>query len=642
MCGICGIYHYRTEEAVSQRLIEDMTAVIRHRGPDDAGFFADGPIGMGMRRLSIIDLDGGAQPISDENERHTTVFNGEIYNFRHLRRQLELCGHVFRTRTDTETIVHGYEEWGFDCLARLNGMFGLAVWVAEARTLVLARDPFGIKPVYYCDDGATVRFGSEIRSLFCDPTLARELDEDSLDSFLTYTYVPSPRTAFRGIFKLPPGHALVCTPAGCSLRRFSQSAPRAFDTRDEATLLDELRDHLERAVSRQMVADVPVGALLSGGVDSTAIATLMTRLGGRPIDTFTVGFEGRDRLDETAFARETARRLGSRHHEVMVSADEYAAFLPDAVWWLEELVATDSTLAYQKVCRLARESVKVVLSGQGADEPFAGYPRHLGERYGYLLRALPPGVLQHGLAPLVNRLPRSFRLRRAVRALGESDTHRRMLAVWTVMDEDLKQSLYRPGARVGDGSPSMLALWSGDVAHLDGLSQMLYMDARLSLADNLLLYGDKLSMAVSLEARVPLLDVDLMHFVEGVPPELKIRGWTRKYILRKAVAKWVPEQVLRRKKIPFQSPIDRWLRTDLTGHVRDVLLSEGSACRLYFAPAALARLIDEHAAGRRDHQRVILSMVVFALWHEQFIRPSHQQLLDTMFARAGLPGHAAA
>lgn len=627
MCGICGIYNYRSGEPAAEPLVRDMTAALRHRGPDDEGFHFDGSLGLGMRRLSIIDLEGGAQPIAGESGRCVTVFNGEIYNFRALRSELEAFGHVFRTRTDTETIVHAYEQWGFRSLERLNGMFGIALWEADERTLVLARDPYGIKPLYYHDDGVTVRFGSEIKSILCDGSVRREVDAEALDLFLSFTFVPSPGTAFAGILKVPPGHALVCTPRGCTVRRFHFAIPREMDPRGEATLVAELQDLIEAAVRRQMVADVPVGALLSGGVDSTTTATIMSRLADGPIDTFTVGFAGHSDLDETAHARETARRLGSRHHEIAVSADEYVEFLPRAVWHLEDLVATDSTLAYYKVCQLARRSVKVVLSGQGADEPFAGYPRHVGERYGWLLRSLPPGVLDRAIGPLVERLPRNDRLKRAVRSLGTRDSLARMVAVWTIVDADLKQQLYVPGAQPEDRSASATDIWGRDVRHLDGLSQMLYMDSRLSLADNLLLYGDKMSMAVSLEARVPLLDLELMRFVERVPPQLKIRGRTRKYILRQAVAKWVPEDVLRRKKIAFQSPIDSWLRTDLTARVKELLLAGDSACMQYFRRDTVTRMIAEHVKGREDYKRALLSLIVFELWHEKYVRPSRDRLL---------------
>jgi asparagine synthase (glutamine-hydrolysing) len=627
MCGICGIFHYRDGRPVDERLVGEMTEAITHRGPDDDGLFCDAGVGMGMRRLSIIDLEGGAQPIGSEDDRIVTVFNGEIYNFRELRRELESFGHVFRTRTDTETIVHGHEQWGFDGLARLNGMFGIALWDRREHRLIIARDPYGIKPLYYHDDGSSLRFGSEIKSILCDDGVPRDVDREALDAFLTLTYIPSPATAFAGICKVPPGFALVCDAAGCRLRRFHFAAPRLISVqrRDEHQLVGRLQDLIEKAVRRQMVADVPVGALLSGGVDSTAIATIMTGLADQPIDTFTVGFGGDYALDETHFARETARRIGSRHHDVMVSADEFAAFLPLSVWHLEELVSMDSTLAYYKVCELARHSVKVVLTGQGADEPFAGYPRHIGERYGGFMRLLPAHVQARVLSPLIERLPRTEQLKRAVRSLGIADVAERRAAIWTIMDADFRHRLYcddwepRDELRAG-------GLWEPDVEGLDGLSQMLYLDSRLSLADNLLMYGDKMSMAVSLEARVPFLDLELMHLVESIPPRLKIHGLTRKYVLKRALAKWVPGEVIQRKKIGFRPPVDQWLRTDLRSHVADLLLARDSGCMKYFDHATVRSMIDDHAGGRQDYKRALLSLLVFELWHGQFVSPSSSAL----------------
>ena len=634
MCGICGIYHFGSGQPADEHLVREMTDVIRHRGPDDHGFYFDGPLGLGMRRLSIIDLEGGAQPISGESGAVVTLFNGEIYNFQSLRRTLESCGHTFRTRSDTEAIVHAFEQWGLGSFSRMNGMFGIAVWDARTRTLVLARDPYGVKPLYYHCDGSTIRFGSEIKSILCDEAVPRDVDPEALDRFLSFTYVPSPGTAFAGIEKVPPGFALVVDGVGIRLRRFHKVEPRLLEGVEEPDLVERLQYLIEAAVRRQMIADVPVGALLSGGVDSTTTATIMSRLADRPIDTFTVGFSGGYGLDETAYARETARRIGSVHHEVIVSADEYAEFLPLSVWHLEELVATDSTLAYYRVCELARRSVKVVLSGQGADEPFAGYPRHLGERYGRFYRGIPETVRRLAVDPAIRRLPRNERLKRAVQSLGVTDPAERMVAVWNTLDEDLKRRLFRPGTRSTTDAGSMVDLWRDDIGHLDGLSQMLYADARLSLADNLLVYGDKMSMAVSLEARVPLLDLDLMRFVESIPPSMKIKGLTRKYILKEAVRKWIPEEVVRRRKIPFTPPIDQWLRSELTSHVREVLLSSDSACNMYFEPATVGAMIDDHVSGRHDHKRALLSLLVFELWHEQFIGPSKAGFRAALHASA--------
>ncbi len=461
--------------------------------------------------------------MSNEDDSVWVVCNGEIYNYRDLRGELETRGHRFRTVSDTEVVVHGYEEWGFGVLERLNGIFGLAIWDSHERTLLLARDPFGVKPLYYRDVDDTLLFGSEIRAILAYPGVPRVVDLTALDQYLDLTYVPSPRTVFEQIFRLPPGHALYCGARGVTVKRFSPAAPGEQLQEPMAVVVEMLRDALEKAVRRQMVADVPIGVMLSGGVDSSTVATIMAQAAERPIESFTVGFSGDFVDNELEQARATAKQLGANHHEVVVSAEEFADFLPRSVWYLEEPVATTSTLAFHKVCELAHEHVKVVLTGQGADEPFAGYPRHLGEYYGRFYRKLPSGLRANLLEPALLRLPRNERLKRAARSLGETDLQTRHAAVHSTMDPDLRYRLWRePPVSLAD--PPSRPDWGDGVQHLDGLSQMLFVDTRTSLADNLLLYGDKMSMSVSLEARVPFLDLELMRLVERIPADLKIRN----------------------------------------------------------------------------------------------------------------------
>ena len=385
MCGICGTYNYGRRAPADEATVRAMATSMIHRGPDDEGFHVAGPLALGMRRLSIIDLAGGAQPIANEDGTVVVISNGEIYNFRELRRELEAHGHVFATQSDTEVIVHGYEQWGVGAFARLNGMFATAVWDASDQQLVLARDVFGIKPLYYWDDGSAVAFASEIRALFCDPRVRRAVDLQGLYQFVSLTFVPSPRTAFEGVSKLAPGHLLICDGGGVRSRRFQRSTPEPLVASEEAVVV-HLQEAIARAVERQMVADVPVGVMLSGGTDSAAVASIMTQVAGGPIQSFTVGFAGEFARNELQAARWTAERLQTTHRDIVVSNDDFADFLPKSVRYLEEPIATSSALPFCKVCQLAQQHVKVVLTGQGADEPFAGYPRHLGERYGATFR----------------------------------------------------------------------------------------------------------------------------------------------------------------------------------------------------------------------------------------------------------------
>jgi asparagine synthase (glutamine-hydrolysing) len=621
MCGICGIYNYRGGKPADTGLVRNMVASIIHRGPDDDGFYFNGPLGFGMCRLSIIDLSGGAQPISDEAGRTWIVFNGEIYNFQDLRKELEGYGHTFKTHSDTETIVHAYEQWGVDALDRLNGMFALALWDNARRQMVLARDPFGIKPLYYWDDGCALVFGSEIKAILCHPQIKREVDLRALNEFLTLSFVPSPQTAFAGIKKLLPGHALIFDSNGGRLHRYRRGVLKTLTQGHEEDLVEALREKITTAVKRQMVADVPIGAMLSGGVDSSTIATLMAELSGDPIKTFTVGFEKPFAQNELEQARSMAKRIGSDHHEVVISASEWAEFMPRSIWCLEEPVATSSTLAFYKVCELARQHVKVVLTGQGADEPFAGYPRHLGEFYGRWYRRLPRSVRERLIAPLVEHLPRNEQLKRAVRSLGIDDPLKRMLAVYAIVDEPFKLRLYRDDLLQSCNDFDSVRLWQSDVTDLDPLSQMLHVDARLSLSDNLLIYGDKMAMAVSLEARVPFLDLELMDFAESIPASFKIKGQSQKYILKKAVSKWIPSEILTRKKVGFATPVDQWLRRELSVQTEERLLSPGSACREFFRVETVRRMFEDHRRGRQDYKRALFSLLTFELWHEQFIKP---------------------
>jgi asparagine synthase (glutamine-hydrolysing) len=620
VCGISGIVNYGSGAPVDVGTLQAMVAAMTHRGPDEDGFHLDREAGLGMRRLSIIDVLGGSQPIANEARSMWVVSNGEIYNFRELRSELEAHGHVFATRSDTEVIVHAYEQWGSSAFSRLNGMFGTALWDSKERVLVLARDPFGIKPLYYWDDGVQLAFASEVRALFCHPDIRRAVDTRAIADFLSLTYVPAPRTAFEGVSKLLPGHLLVCTRRGTRMERFYSSIPEPLEE-SEDELVERLRVELAAAVERQMVADVPIGVLLSGGTDSTTVATIMTESSQAPVQSFTVGFAGDFSMNELEPARKTAERLGLAHHEIVLSSGDFSGSLPEAVWHLEEPIATTSALAFYKICELARRHVKVVLTGQGADEPFAGYPRYLGERYGGLYRRVPSGVRALIAAPLVRSLPRNERLKRAVASLGTDDEVERMTRVYTVLDDDLRDELLTVDRGHSAELRDAIHRWHSDAANLDPLGKMLYVDARLSLPDNLLLYADKMSMAVSLEARVPFLDLELMALAESIPTAYKIRGLRQKVILKRAMSRWLPDDVLQRKKVGFATPVDEWFRGEMQPLLQERLLDDASACRMYLRADVVERIIRDHQSGRHDHKRILFGLLTLEVWHELFVRP---------------------
>jgi asparagine synthase (glutamine-hydrolysing) len=621
MCGICGIYSYAEgRPAPGRPLVEAMAASLRHRGPDDEGFLFDGPLAFGFRRLSIIDLATGHQPIPNEDETRWVILNGEIYNYRELRRELERLGHHFRTRSDTETLVHGHEEWGADVTNHLNGMFGFALWDAPRRELLLARDHLGIKPLYFHDDGARLLFGSEIKAILQDERVPREIDPEALAVFLAYGYVPSPRTLFKGIQKVPPGWRLRCGPQGPRLERYWRAVPEIHAGIGENEAIDTYAKLLRQAVERQMVSDVPVGCMLSGGVDSGVVTAIMSELSDQPVITFSVGFEEEGDWNELEDAADTARRFRTDHHPLRISARDYVDFFAESFWYLEEPVLSQSTFAFYYISQLARRHLKVVLTGQGADEPLAGYERYRGERLAANLGWLAGSPLSRGL---VEALPRAEKLKRAARSLAERDPVARFGAIHALFTAADRKRLLRPEteqALTGLDVHAPLRPLQAEVAHLDGLAQLLYIDTRLSLPDDLLLYGDKMAMANSLEARVPLLDVDLVRFVESLPVSLKLRGMTGKWVHKRAAARWLPEATIRRRKKGFATPVDAWFQRELDGFVRATLLGPGSACGEWFRREFVIQMLDEHRSRRRDHRRRIFALLSFELWHRRFLQ----------------------
>jgi asparagine synthase (glutamine-hydrolysing) len=620
MCGICGIFNYKTAKPVEHGLIQSMTQTMMHRGPDDEGYYIKDSIGFGMRRLSIIDVKGGSQPIHNEDQTIWIVFNGEIYNYPELRKELKSKGHTFYTCTDTEVIVHAYEEWGDDCLLHLNGIFGLSIWDERKKRLLLARDPFGVKPLYCYDDGKRLLWGSEIKAVLADSSVPKLLDLHALNLFLIFRFVPSPFTMFQNIKKIPPGHSIIAENGKVQEKRYYFSFPHLDESLKEKDYVYLLQKNLESAVQRQMISDVPIGILLSGGIDSAVILAIMSKTASQPIRTFTVGFaEGND-VNELEEASLTAKHFGAEHHEVLLDSLNYKEWLQKSVWHLEEPNGTTSALPMYFVSRLARNHVKVVLTGQGADEPLCGYHRYYGERYGHWYRRIPKEIRNNVLQPLVETLPRLERIKRAVRSLGTHNISERFVQSYSVFNHEMRDSLWRESrTHTNHTGEEIVNYWRNGIEELEPLIQMTYIDARLSLADDLLMYGDKMSMAASVEARVPFLDLEYMSFAESLPAALRIQGITRKYIHKKAIAKWLPEHIIRRKKRDFETPMDRWFRTELTGYVRDTLLSKNSACRVYFRPEAIEKLIYDHVIGRQDNRRQLFCLLNFGLWHKVFI-----------------------
>jgi len=614
MCGIAGVYAFGGRP--DRDVVERMTAAIGHRGPDGSGHAFSGPAGLGHRRLSIIDLDGGSQPMSTADGRFTITYNGELYNFVDLRDELVARGHTFRTRSDTEVVLQAYQAWGLECLQHLNGMFSFAVYDSELERLVLARDPLGIKPLYYHVSRDRLAFASEIKSILTDADVPRRVDQTALSWYLGLRYVPSPRTMLKDVFKLPPGHCLTIENDDWTVSRYWVRPPTVWEGIDEREAEDEYDRLLGDAIHRQLASDVPVGIFLSGGTDSSLLLARMREYYGDPIQAFTVSFPGQSQEDESAVAAETARHFGAEHHKVEVGAKDHLDLLGVVSHHLEEPITTTSIVPYFALSECASKDLKVVLTGQGADEPWAGYTRYLSERYAPAIRVIPRPV-RNLLSSLAEVWPgRGETVRRGLRSLARDEEIDRFLSVYALFTEDERTRLL-PTQSSSPGE--VFSPYLEDVSHLDSLSRMMYLDTRVWLPDDLLLYGDKLAMAHGLEARVPFLDLDLLAFVERLPIEAKLKGLTGKYLHKRVADRYLPREVTRRPKQGFASPIDGWLQHELNKEVYDVLLGTHSSIPKYLDRREVARLIAEHGSGKRNRQRQLFSLIAFEMWHRVFI-----------------------
>ncbi|MBD3244249.1 MAG: asparagine synthase (glutamine-hydrolyzing) [Chitinivibrionales bacterium] len=624
MCGICGMYNANLAP-VDREVLNAMTDVLAHRGPNGRGTFIGDNVGLGHRRLSIIDLGGGAQPIANEDNSVTVVFNGEIYNYIELRRELYKHGHHFKTESDTETIVHAYEQWGDDCVDKFNGIFAFALWDERAGRLLLARDHLGVKPLYYFQAGEHLAFASEVKSLMQNPDCPVDVDIAALAHLFTYRFVPSPRTMFQGISKLPPGHLMVADSSGIAIRRHWNYRPEPLRNANEADLLDMYRSLVTDAVRLQLRSDVPVGLFFSSGVDSGMLLALMRELGGDPLYTFTIGFSGGERTNETDDAREVARRLGTRHTEMIVGPEDYMRYYERYLWDVEEPLGNETAVAFYFVSKIASERVKVALTGQGVDEPWGGYHRYLGVKLSQWYSRIPHALTRGIVRPLVEALPRNERLKRGVQSLDEGDILTRFTRIYSFYSEAMKARLFqpwladdlasRPGADPREGVRNL----QNDVAYLDPVAQMLYIDTRASLPDDLLMVCDKTSMANSIEARVPLLDRRIVELVESLPVDMKLRGFQGKYLHKRAALKWLPRQHVYRKKKGFENPVKEWLRGGMRPYVEECLLDPQSAVNHYFSRDYVSSMLDAHESGRESYMRHLYLLLSFEMWHRRFI-----------------------
>ena len=580
MCGIAGLYTIQNH-APEYALIQAMCDIIEHRGPDEEGIHCEPHIGLGNRRLSIIDLATGQQPIHNEDKTIWTVFNGEIYNYRALKSELQDKGHTFYTEVDTEVIVHLYEEYGAQFVTKLNGMFAIAVWDRNQQLLTIARDRLGIKPLSYYTDGKTLVFGSEIKSLLTSRFFAPQLNLDALDQYLAHGYIPSPDSIFQGVHKLPPGHLLQCQNGNLSITEYwdvslqTQEKLQAGNTKevDEAEYEERLQDLLRQAVQRRLMSDVPLGAFLSGGVDSSVIVGIMSQLMDQPVQTFSIGFEEPD-FNELSDAKRVAQHFQTNHTELIVRPNA-VELLPELVQMYDEPIADSSTIATYYVSKLAREHVTVALSGDGGDELFAGYPRYVDDRKDAILSRLPQS-LKLLLASAGEQLPTSLRVKKYLRYLTKSDTQRYIQRAG-VFPLDMREGLYTQELRHKLQLPAAYALFEHCLekkANASLLEKMLYLDLKTYLPHDILFKVDIASMVNSLEVRVPFLDHEFVEFVTGMPLHLKIRDNEQKYLLKKLLSKYVPHNIWDKEKRGFGIPLKHWLRKDLKDYSTDLLTSQ--------------------------------------------------------------------
>jgi len=610
VCGICGIAS-ASGPADPERLAR-MSATLVHRGPDSDGTLIDGPVGLAARRLAIIDLETGDQPIANEDGTIHVVQNGELYNYRELRAALERAGHRFRTHGDTEVLVHLYEQHGLDFARRVRGMFTVALWDSRKRRLVLARDRYGIKPLYYSEAGGGLEFASELRAL-----PRGEIDLDALEAFLAFNSIPAPLTIFRDTRKLPPGHLLVWEDGRTRLERFARPGP-ALELRqdDEAELIEELRARLRDSVRAHLVSDVPVGVLLSGGIDSSALTALAAEESAEPVRTFSIGFQERS-FDELSDARLVAERYGTQHRELVLEPDA-ALLLPALADAFDEPFADSSALPTYLVSQLAASDVKVALSGEGGDELFGGYYTYVAD-----LLAERTGGLARVARPLVERLPTStarasfdYKAKRFVRAahLPPLERHHGWKEIFS---PDLRARL--TGRRSEFDPVDLLRARYAETQGAEQLARLQDVDFGIYLVDDLLVKTDRASMAHSLEARVPFLDPVVTNFAFTLPASQRVRWLRKKVLLRKAVAPLVPDRIIRGKKRGFSIPAAAWLRGELEPFARDTLCAETLHRQGFFRPDVVRSLIDRHVAGEEDLSRQLWGLLAFTLWHERHV-----------------------
>lgn len=632
MCGICGIYNLDGRPA-DKSLLHSMNNTLVHRGPDDEGYYVNagrkgrGNVGLGHRRLSIIDLDSGKQPMGNEDGSVQVAFNGEIYNFLELRQQLQSRGHLFRTRSDTEVLVHGYEEWGVECVHRFRGMFAFAIWDEKKKILFLARDRLGIKPLYYYCDEHRIIFASELKAILEDHTVSKDLDLEAFSDYLSFGYVPCPKTIFKSIRKLPPGHVLIRSGAGIEVKQYwdLKFQPNAHTSMDE--FCDRIMETLEESIRLRLISDVPLGAFLSGGIDSSVVVAIMSGLIRKPVITNCIGFTKRE-YSELDYAQATSKLFGTDHHEYVVAPDAVEV-VNKLSWFYDEPFADSSSIPTYYVSKMTRKNVTVALSGDGGDENFAGYRRYYFDRLENIIRTFLPAPFRQyvigtlaGIYPKADWLPQIFRAKTFLTNISQDPVYGYFNSMSHFLPE-MKSSVLSPEIKRnlrGYSSIDVFRRHYESAPSEDPLSRTQYVDFKTYLVDDILTKVDRASMANSLEVRVPILDHKFVELVAQIPSYLKLNGKTSKYIFKKAVNRLLPDEILNRKKMGFSIPVGEWLKKELKPLVHDTILSKTFEERSLFDTQYVHWLYKQHVSGMRDFTQPLWVLLSFELWARRFLK----------------------
>ncbi len=621
MCGISGIYHFKNQEAVDEQLLIQMRDILAHRGPDDQGHFIDGCVGLAHRRLSIIDLSAGHQPMFNEDRSVAVVYNGEIYNFQDIRQDLIKKGHQFQTRSDTEVIIHAYEEYGTQCVDLFRGMFAFALWDNRQQRLFLVRDRMGIKPLYYTVlNNNTILFASEIKSILLHPGVNREVDQNALNLYMTLRYVPGPLTMFKNIFKLMPGHTMTVGHQGIRSEKYWDLDFSESNGLSDGAYGERFLAILEEAIRLRLISDVPLGVFLSGGVDSSTVVALMSEIAGGTIQTFSVGYDDDGGENEFEQAQLVASRFGTNHHEFRLKAGDFMEFIPKLIWHLDEPVADSSTIPLYFISKLARQHVTVILSGEGADELLAGYYIYKKMLQIDGMRRTPLPHLLRFFGPLLTRVVRNQKIQKYMTHLARplEGSYFGISSVFSDMSKDqlfVNGQLPTPAISPGAHLASFYERSRG----WDTLSRMLYLDSKVWLPDDLLMKADKMTMATSMELRVPFLDHKLVECAASLPSALKLKGRETKYLLKHIMNGRLPDSVLYGKKKGFPVPIRKWFREAPRGFLEDILLGKSTVCARFFNTRFVRQIITDHQSGRGDYSDHIWTLIVFEYWHRMFI-----------------------